>query len=140
MSSANKNTQIQKMRLFCFPLAFFPLISHIWLASAISPSTVSQICSCFFVQPESFPLLCRWNSTYSSSNLGLLRIVFSHLFALTLCHVEFSSYKFFLNSRHRALKAIITLCYCYWFSYPALSDPELPEGRRIVLGNVLGTQ
>lgn len=119
-------------------LTFSPIISHIWLADAISPSKFSQICPRFFLQLKAFlSLLCLIKIAYPSSNL------YWEEFSCTFL----SLLQFMLNSSPRntcqtldidPLKALTTLCY-YWLSCPACSQktPELLEGlRSVALGNL----
>lgn len=53
----SKVTHICKMRLISPYLAFLPIISHVWLASAVSLSNLSQIFPYFFLQPAFLSLL-----------------------------------------------------------------------------------
>lgn len=75
-------SHVWKTRLTCSSLSCLPpLISHVRLASAIAPSSVSHICLCFFLQPECLP----FSSLSGQIPLILPVISAENSFLTTLC-------------------------------------------------------
>lgn len=112
----SKVTHICKMRLISPYLAFLPIISHVWLESAVSLSNLSQIFPYFFLQPEAFLSLL-------SDKIPLILQVISaenSLLATFCLYYKPGEVTSFPECFYQTL-GVDYFRLCYWFSCLALS-------------------